>query len=61
MLLGIPVYLFFSKVSPRELGGRLVSEEEVFARELQRQHAFLANFVRLVRALYRRLAPRPKG
>ena len=60
VLLGVPVYLFFSKTTPRELGGRLVSEEEVFARELQRQHAFLANFVRLARQLYRRLTGRPK-
>jgi len=58
VLLGIPVYLFFSKTSPRELEGRLVSEEEVLARELQRQHAFLANFVRLARELYRRLGRR---
>jgi basic amino acid/polyamine antiporter, APA family len=60
VLLGLPVYLFFSKTTPRELEGRLVSEEEAFGRELQRQHAFLANFVRLARALYRRLARRPK-
>jgi len=56
VVLGIPVYLFFSKTSPRELEGRLISEEEVFGRELQRQHAFLANFVRLARALYRRIS-----
>jgi len=60
VLLGVPVYLFFSKTSPSELEGRLVSEEEVFARELQKQHAFLANFVRLARALYGRLAQRRK-
>ncbi len=61
VLLGVPVYLFFSKTSPRELEGRLASEEELFGRELQRQHAFLANFVRLARALYRRLARKPKA
>jgi basic amino acid/polyamine antiporter, APA family len=59
VLLGVPVYLFFSKTTPRELEGRLVSEEEVFRRELQKQHAFLANFVRLTRELYKRLARRP--
>jgi len=61
VLLGVPVYLFFSKTSPRELEGRIVSEEEVFGRELQRQHAFLANFVRMARALRKRLARRPKA
>ena len=60
VLFGVPVYLFFSKTSPRELEGRLVSEDEVFARELERQHAFLANFVRMARALRKRLARRPK-
>ncbi len=61
VLLGVPVYLFFSKTSPRELEGRIVSEEEVFGRELQRQHAFLANFVRMARAMRKRLARRPKA
>lgn len=56
VLLGVPVYLFFSKTSVRELEGRLVSEEEIFGRELERQYAFLANFVRLARAFYARLA-----
>ena len=61
VLLGVPVYLFFSKTTARELEGRIVSEEEVFGRELQRQHAFLANFVRIARALCKRLARRPKA
>jgi APA family basic amino acid/polyamine antiporter len=56
VLLGVPVYMHFSKTTARELGGRLVSEEEVFARELERQHKFLANLVRLARAAYRRAA-----
>jgi len=60
VLLGIPVYLYFSKTTVREIEGKFVSEEDVFGRELQRQYAFLANFVRLARALYRRLARRPK-
>jgi len=59
ILLGVPVYLYFSKTSARELGERLVSEEEVFGRALEKQHAGLANFVRLARELYRRLA-RPR-
>lgn len=56
VLLGIPVYLRFSKTSARELGGRLVTEEEVFERSLEKQHAFLANLVRLARAAYKRVA-----
>jgi basic amino acid/polyamine antiporter, APA family len=58
VLLGIPVYLYFSRTTARELGGRLVSEEELFGRALERQHAFLANLVRLARAAYRRLVRR---
>ncbi len=55
VLLGIPVYLFFSKANVHELKGRFVSEEEIFATNLEKQNRFLANFVRLLAAMRRRL------
>jgi amino acid transporter len=54
VLLGIPVYLYFSKIRMRELKGRVLSEEEILARNLAKQNRFLANFVRLLRAAHDR-------
>jgi basic amino acid/polyamine antiporter, APA family len=56
VLLGVPVYLYFSKTSARSLEGKLVSEEAVFAAQYEKQYRFLANFVRLVRVAFKRLA-----
>jgi len=60
VLLGIPVYLFFSKTTVRQVEAGLISEEAILQAELEKQYGFLANFVRLTRAAYRRLTRRPK-
>jgi basic amino acid/polyamine antiporter, APA family len=56
VLLGIRAYLYFSRTTSREIRGRLVTEEALLEAELDKQYRFLANFVRLARALYKRLA-----
>jgi amino acid transporter len=58
VLVGIPVYLYFSKAQISELRGRFLSEEEIFTTNLEKQNRFLANFVRFVRAAYNRVARR---
>ncbi len=60
VLLGIPIYLFFSKAKVREVEAELISDEAILQAELEKQHGFLANLVRLTRAAYRRLSRRPK-
>lgn len=54
VLVGIPVYLFYARVHVRELKVTLISEEEVFARNLSRQNKPLASLVRGVRRVLRR-------
>ncbi len=58
VLLGIPVYLYFTKANLHKLQERFISEEEIFTTNLEKQNKFLANFVRLVGAAYRRVACR---
>jgi APA family basic amino acid/polyamine antiporter len=53
LLVGIPIYVFFSpKVEMRTLKPFFVSEEAIFARRLQRERRFLANFLRLLYRVY---------
>jgi amino acid transporter len=56
VLLGIPIYLYFSKKTDvRGLKGEFASEEAVFSRNLQRENKSLANFLRLLTATYRKI------
>lgn len=56
ILLGIPIYVFFSpKADMQHLKKLFVSEKAIFARRLERKERFLANFVRLVHRTYKRL------
>ncbi|MGD0331089.1 MAG: amino acid permease [Nitrososphaeria archaeon] len=59
VLLGIPIYLYFSKKTDvHELNREFTSEEAVLSRNLQRQNKFLANLVRLLAAAYRKIRQR---
>jgi amino acid transporter len=56
VMAGIPIYLIMSrKTNLRKLPGVLKLEEENFRGNIQRQNAFLANFVRMVAGLIRRV------
>ncbi len=56
ILLGIPLYIFFSpKADIENLKALFTSEEAVLARNLQKKNRFLANLVRLIARFYRRL------
>ena len=56
ILLGIPLYIFFSpKIDIHHLKEAFLSEEAIFARRLEHHERFLANFVRLCHKLYRRI------
>jgi amino acid transporter len=57
VLVGVPVYMFYARVHVRELKVTLISEEEVFARNLRRQNKPLASLVRAVRRVLRRPQP----
>jgi APA family basic amino acid/polyamine antiporter len=53
ILAGIPLYVFFSpKVEISTMKKFFFSEEAVFARRLQRERRFLANFIRLLHRVY---------
>lgn len=55
ILLGIPLYVFFSpKVDIHHLKEAFLSEEAIFARRLERHERFLANFVKLCHRLYKK-------
>lgn len=57
ILVGIPVYLYFSKrTNLAGIGGLLEEEESVLETSLERHNKFLANLLRLLRELYRKLA-----
>ncbi|MGD0396343.1 MAG: APC family permease [Nitrososphaerales archaeon] len=59
ILLGIPIYLHFSKrTDVHELRHGLASEETVLSRNLERQNKFLANLVRLCAGAYRKIRRR---
>lgn len=55
VLLGVQVYLHFSKTSAHALEERFLSEQTIYEAQLEKQHRFLANFVRLLRAAYDRI------
>jgi amino acid transporter len=59
ILLGIPIYLYYSKKTDvHELNREFTSEEAVLSMNLQRQNKFLANFVRLLAAAYGKIRRR---
>lgn len=49
VLLGIPVYLYFSKTPVGEVEAKLLSGEEILRVSLEKQNRFLAKFVRWIR------------
>ena len=56
ILLGVPIYLYYSKkTNIHELNRELVSEEAILSMNLRRQNKFLANFVRLLATAYKRI------
>ncbi len=56
VLLGIPLYIYFSpKTDAHNLKALFTSEEAIFTRNLERKNRFLANLVRLVVRAYRKL------
>ena len=56
ILLGIPLYIFFTpKVEITGMKKLLVSEETLFERRLERKERFLGNFVRWIHRLYKYL------
>jgi amino acid transporter len=62
VLVGIPVYLYFSpKTDIHELKRIFTSEEQILARNLEKQNRFLANIVRLLHNAYREIARRRSG
>ncbi len=62
VLLGIPLYLYFSKkTDTHELKSEFTKEESVLAWNMQKQSRFLANLVRLARRAYRRISRRASG
>jgi amino acid transporter len=59
VLVGIPVYLYFSpKTDVHELKRIFTSEEQILARNLEKQNRFLANIVRLLHNSYREITRR---
>lgn len=55
ILLGIPLYIFFSpKADIHHLKRLFLSEESIIERRLERKERFLANFVRLVHRFYKK-------
>jgi amino acid transporter len=56
ILIGIPIYAFFSpKADIHHLKDLFLAEEEIFARVLERKERFLAHFVVLCHRLYSRI------
>jgi APA family basic amino acid/polyamine antiporter len=62
LLLGIPLYIFFSpKTDIHHLKELVFSEERIFVRRFRRQERFLANFLRLARGAYLRVVRRARS
>lgn len=58
ILLGIPLYIFFSpKVDAHHLKRMFISEESLMERKLEKKERFLANFIGLVYRAYRKIKP----
>jgi amino acid transporter len=56
ILLGIPLYIFFSpKADIRHLKRMFVSEEAIITRRLERKEKFLANFFKIMHRIYEKL------
>jgi len=56
ILFGIPLYVFFSpKVEMSNLKKMFVSEEAILSRRIERKEKFLANFLRLLHRIYRKI------
>ncbi len=61
VLMGIPIYLYFSKKTDvHELKHEFTSEEAVLSRNLRRNNKFLADFIVLVWRVYRKVRPKPR-
>ena len=59
VLVGIPLYIYFSpKIDVEDLKALFTSEEAVLARGLQKRHRFLANLVRMLAGVYSRMRKR---
>jgi amino acid transporter len=57
---GILVYVFFSpKTDIRHLKELFISEENIFVRTMERKERFLANFIRLLHKVYRKVKKNP--
>jgi APA family basic amino acid/polyamine antiporter len=62
LLLGVPLYIFFSpKTDIHHLKELVFSEERIFARRFRRQERFLANLLRLVRGAYLQVVRRARS
>jgi amino acid transporter len=64
VLIGIPFYIYFSpKTDLANLKSYFTSDEAVMARNLDKKHRFLANLVRILAGVYRKLrgTPTPKN
>jgi APA family basic amino acid/polyamine antiporter len=56
ILIGIPIYVFFSpKTDIRHLKELFLSEEAIFIRQMERKNRYLANFIQMVHRLYKGL------
>ncbi len=62
ILLGIPLYVYFSpKTDAHNLKALFITEEAILARNLERKNRFLANLVRFIVRIYRRLRASSKS
>lgn len=62
LLLGIPIYIFFSpKTDIHHLKELVFSEEQIFIRRFRRQERFLANLLRLARGAYLQVKRRARS
>jgi len=56
ILLGIPIYLFFSpKQDIRHLKEMFLSEEAIFFRQMERKNRYLANFIQIIHRGYQKV------
>jgi APA family basic amino acid/polyamine antiporter len=56
ILLGIPIYLFFSpKQDIRHLKEMFLSEEAIFFRQMERKNRYLANFIQIIHRGYQKI------
>jgi len=61
VILGIPLYAFFSpKTDIHHLKKLLLSEETIFVHRLEKKERFLANFLQIINKTYRKIMKRKK-